>query len=165
MFIKGTELLIDIIYELSVLAPVKVIGVEGNHAKDEEFAMFQVIAARFFNNERISVENGPSSRKYYVFGTNCIGFTHGNEEKERLFGLMQIEQPLNWANTTNHMWLTGHLHHLSVEEKNGVENWSIPALCGNDSWTYKKGYSSKKRTVGFILDSENGLEEVHFINL
>lgn len=165
MFVKGTELLIDIIYNLSVLAPVKVIGVEGNHAKDEEFAMFQVISARFFNNDRVEVDNGPSSRKYYVFGKNCIGFTHGNNEKDRLFGLMQIEQSEKWSKTTNHMWLTGHLHHLAVEEKNGVENWCVPALCGTDSWTFQKGYQSKKRTMGFILDKDNGLEEVHFINL
>lgn len=164
IFKKGLNTLIKAITMLSEMAPVEVALVEGNHGRDEEYMLMQVIEAYFRNSKNIRVNSSSTPRKYFKLGNTTVGFSHGSEEKNRLYGLMQLEVPGYWATTENHLWLTGHLHSLKVESKNGVDVWSIPALTGNDSWTEKKGYKSKKCSMGFIFNEEEGLTDLCFIN-
>lgn len=163
IFKKGTQTIIEAITLLKELGPLSVSLVEGNHGREEEFMMAQVVEAYFKDSEEITVDSSPTSRKYFMLGGSTVGFAHGSEERERLFGLMQIEVPGFWAVTTNHMWLTGHLHSLKVESKSGVDVWSIPALTGNDSWSEKKGYKPKKCSMGFIFD-KSGLTDITFVD-
>ena len=162
IFKFGTEALIKIIDKLANIAPVKVIGVPGNHGYFEETAMFMIIDAYFRNDKRITVDLSSSYRKYHVFGNSLIGFTHGSEEKDRIWTIMQTEVPGYWAMTNAHVFLTGHIHHLKVEEKHGVDVWSVPACCGSDRWTTKNGYNSKSRMMTFIFDKNRGLIENHY---
>lgn len=78
---------------------------------------------------------------------------------------MQNEVPGYWATTNYRIWLTGHLHSLKVESKGGVDVWSIPALTGNDSWSEKKGYHSRKCSMGFIFNNEDSLTDLTFVNV
>jgi hypothetical protein len=72
----------------------------------------------------------------------------------------------DWGNTTTREWLIVLLHSESVTEKNGVVVRRIPSLTGSDQWHYKSGYvTSKKRTMAFIYDKEEGLTETHYVNI
>lgn len=165
IFKRGTQTLIEAITLLSSMAPVHVMLVEGNHGREEEFMMAQVIEAYFKDSKKISVDSSPTSRKYIKIGNSTVGFAHGSEERERLFTLMQNEVPGYWATTNYRIWLTGHLHSLKVESKGGVDVWSIPALTGNDSWSEKKGYHSRKCSMGFIFNNEDSLTDLTFVNV
>ena len=166
MFNKGVETLIETIDMFANIAPVEVMLVQGNHAFYTEFYASCVLSAWYRNSKIVTVDSAPTTRKYIKFGKNSIGFTHGNEEKDRIYGLMQHEAASDWGATTTREWLVGHLHTESVTEKNGVVVRRIPSLSGSDAWHVKSGFvTSKKRTMALIYDMECGLTETHYINI
>jgi len=166
IFKKGTETLIEAIDILETIAPVEVILVQGNHDFATSFYCSCVLEAYYKDSKNVVVNSQPTLRKYIKFGTTLLGFTHGSEEKDRIYGLMQHEASEDWGNTTTREWLIGHLHTESVTEKNGVIVRRIPSLTGSDQWHYKSGYvTSKKRTMAFIYDKEEGLVETHYVNI
>lgn len=166
MFEKGVETVIEGIEILTELAPVEVVLVQGNHDFMTSFYAACVLYAYFKNSKNVIINKNPITRKYIQFGSNLIGLTHGSEEKDRIYGLMQHEVPEMWGNTTTREWLIGHLHHESVTEKNGVIVRRIPSLTGGDAWHQKTGFTgSKKRAVALIYDKEEGLSEMHYITI
>jgi hypothetical protein len=79
---------------------------------------------------------------------------------------MQHEAAMDWGTTTTREWLIGHLHTEGVVEKNGVVVRRIPSLCGSDAWHVKSGFTtSKKRTMAFVYDKEDGLVETLYVNI
>lgn len=165
IFKYGTQVLIDVIDKLADVAPVKLVGVPGNHGYFEETVMFMILEAYFRNDKRVSTELGPEYRKYHVFGQNLIGFTHGSDLKDKIWAIMQQEVPRSWGVTDHRYFLTGHIHHLKVEERNGIEVWSVPALCNNDRWTSKHGWQSRPRAMCFVFDKNFGMDDIKFLNV
>ena len=166
IFDKTTEIIIDVIDRLTSLAPVDVLLVQGNHCRNEELVFGRLLEAYFRNDTLVSVDATPRYRKYVKLGNTLVGFTHGSDEKERLGSLMQTEAKMGWGLTENHIWITGHLHHLAVKEANGIETWTIPSLTAADAWTAKTGFTSaKRRSCSFLIDDIDGMEEVFFANL
>ena len=164
MYKKGAEALIEVIELLARCAPVKVIFVPGNHATNEEYTLSLLVQAYYHNDFRVGVDATATTRKYIKFGESCVGFTHGSEEKDRIYGLMQGEVPSYFASTREHMFITGHFHKLGVSEQHGITVWSVPTLVSPDQWTVSQGYISKKRTMAFVFDKNEGLVETHFVN-
>lgn len=166
LFNKGVETLIQSIDMLSTVAPVCVLLVQGNHDFYTSFYCASVLSAWYRNSSVVSVNSSPTVRKYIRFGKNLLGFTHGSEEKDRIYGLMQCEASEDWGKTTTHEWLIGHLHSEGITEKNGVVVRRIPSLTGDDAWHTKSGYTtSKKRSMAFIYDKEDGLVETYYSNI
>lgn len=166
IFDKATEIVINAIDRLTAIAPVNVIVVQRNHPRFEEMALGRLLEAYFRNDFMVTVDATPKYRKYIKLGATLVGFTHGSDEKERLASLMQTEAKEDWGTTDNHIWITGHLHHLAVKEANGVETWTIPSLTAADAWTAKTGFTSaKRRSCSFLIDNKAGMEEVFFANV
>ena len=166
MFNKGVETLIEAIDMFSNVAPVEVVLVQGNHAFYTEFYASCVLNAWYRNSDIVTVNDSPTVRKYIKFGNNLIGFTHGSEERDRIYGLMQHEAAADWGTTTTREWLIGHLHSEGVVEKNGVVVRRVPSLCGSDAWHVKSGFTtSRKRTMAFVYDKEDGLVETLYVNI
>ena len=168
IFTSAIDVMTKVIEMFSTLAPVKVEYVAGNHAISEDFFLGKVLEAYFRNDDSVKVDANASLRKYIVFGTNLIGFTHGDKEKKDEFGnLMAYECPDYWARTTERCWIVGHLHHIKERtfESNGVVVFTVPSLVADDNWTKGKGLYSKKRTMCFIFDREMGLVETHYFNI
>lgn len=166
IFDKTTEIIINTIDRLTTIAPVDVVMVQRNHRRTEELLLGRLLEAYFRNDYMVTVDATPKYRKYIKLGTTLVGFTHGSDEKERLASLMQTEAKEDWGVTDNHIWITGHLHHLAVKEANGVETWTIPSLTAADAWTAKTGFTSaKRRSCSFLIDNKAGMEEVFFANV
>jgi len=166
MFNKGVETLIEAIDKLSAISKVEVVLVQGNHAGYTEFYAACVLDAWYRNSTTVEVDSMPQTRKYRRFGKNLLGFAHGDSEKDRIFGLMQFEAAEDWGVTKTREWLLGHYHSEGTIEKNGVVVRRIPSLAGNDAWHMKSGFStSRKRSMAFIYDKEQGLIETHYINI
>lgn len=166
MFTSGCELMIDIINIVASRGAVEVVFMEGNHSRTEEYALGKLIEAYYRNTENVTVDATGKLRKYIDLGATVVGISHGSDEKDRIFGLMQCEAPDLWAKAKSRIWLLGHLHHLSVESKNGVDVYRIPSITNNDEWTIKSGYTtSRRRTMAFIFDENEGLIETHFMNI
>lgn len=166
MFKEGLATLISVIELFKQVAPVEVILVQGNHDFFVSFYAACALEFKYENDKLVTVDAGPNTRKYRIFGKNLFGFTHGSEEKERIFTLMQSEAPELWGLSLYRDWFTGHFHKLGVEEKGGVSKWSIPSLCGTDAWHSKMGFTqSIKRVTCFVYDKECGLTDISFVNI
>lgn len=161
MFKKGVETLIEVINMFAQKAPVEVVLIPGNHDTVISFYAACVLEAYYRNDDDITVDCTPRMRKYSRFGCNLIGLTHGSEEKDRIYGLMQVEAAKDWGETTTHEWLVGHLHSEGVTDKMGVVVRRIPSLTGTDAWHAKMGYTmSSKRSCAFIYHKDEGLKEI-----
>ena len=168
IFSSGIELLIEVIDMFHDLAPVNVVWVSGNHGEKEDYFLSKCIEMYYMNIDGVDVDATAFPRKYRKFGTNLIGFMHGDKEKkETIPNLMACEAPAYWSNTSEHVFITGHLHNVRERtfEENGVTVFTVPTLISNDIWTKSKGYNARKRTMCFIFDRENGLVETHYFNI
>lgn len=165
MFEKGVEALIDVIEVLKTMGDnIFLPLVQGNHSTYTEYYAAQFLKAWYRNENNIIVDASATPRKYYQFGVNLFGFTHNSEEKNRIYSLMQIEAPQQWANTIERTWFTGHLHKEDVKEDSGVFVRQAPTMCSTDAWHKQKGYvGSIRRTQGFIYNYKDGLTESHYV--
>lgn len=165
IFKRGGEIIIECIDMLAQVAPVTVILSVGNHARFEENALAQLIAAYYRNDENVIVNSNPFPRKYVEYGVNCIGLTHGSDEKERIYTLMQSEVPEIWGRTKTRVWLTGHIHHRTVltKEDSNVIVFSMSAMAKPDNWTVKSGYTmAMNGCSAYIFDFNKGLSGIEF---
>lgn len=158
------NVLIDTITQLSLIAPVDVVVVAGNHDEQTSFLIGEMLDAYFYNTARVTVANDAAPRKYYKYGTVGIMFTHGNKEKHNDLGMIfAAENPLLWAATTQRYIQIGHHHHnkkikvIANDEYQGFQVQIIPSLSGNDAWHEGKGYDSLKQAKGFTYHKLRGL--------
>lgn len=135
-------------------APVTALVVPGNHDRLTAFHVGDVLEAYYRSNATVTIDNRPRPRKYVQIGTTLLGFTHGNEEKEKDLPLiMATEEPLKWSTTTHREWHTGHLHKSretrwsAGDSFGGVRVRVLPALCSADAWHSLKGYVGELRAA------------------
>lgn len=164
MFEKGIETLIEIIDMLSELAPVHVPLVQGNHDYYTSYSAARVLDAWYRNDENVTIDSAPTTRKYIKFGNDLFGFTHNADERDRIYNLMQIEEPKLWGETLYRTWFTGHKHSEDVVEKGGVIIRQAPSVCSSDAWHKRMGYvGAIKKTQAFIYDKEYGLTDILYV--
>jgi len=164
-FSRGRQLIVNQIDKLSSIAPVDVKIVAGNHDTERAFYLGEALACWYRNCKDVTVDNTPKPRKYYRYGLNLLGFTHGNEEKILdLPVIMASETPKLWAETKYREWHLGHIHQkkeikwISTQEHKGTVIRYMRSLSATDAWHGKKGYINNVRAgEGFIWNKDNGL--------
>lgn len=164
---EGRKIVIETIEKLKRIAPVDVVIVAGNHGNLSEFMLGDLLEVKYEKDINVNVNNSAMSRKYYSYGKNLIGFTHGNEEKSGdLVGIMATEQPNLWAQCRHRFWHLGHFHMMQEKEQQGVKIQYLASLSGSDAWHTKKGYVNNTRGVNsFLYDKEMGLIHRIYFNL
>jgi predicted phosphodiesterase len=161
MFKDGCLLLIDGISKLSDIAPVEVFCVNGNHDFMTSYHATMTIWAFFHNDEKVNVDISISPRKYVEFGKCLIGYSHGDKEKARIDGIMQVEARESWGRTLFREWHLGHLHSEHTTEKNGIIIRNLSSVTGTDAWHYQSGYvGAIKKCQCFLWDKESGLKSI-----
>lgn len=165
LFREGRKIIIEGINYLSQIAPVEVITVPGNHDFARTFYLGDLLEVVYENSTRVKIDNSPKNRKYFQYGKNLIGLTHGNEEKYADLALiMATEQPHLWADTNFRTWFLGHLHtaktisYKATEEVKGVTIRNMRSMSGTDAWHHKKGYVGNIGGAdAFIFDKSEGM--------
>lgn len=165
VFAAGVDAVLNATKILTEIAPVEFIWVPGNHDPETSFFLCKVIEAYFHQSPRVSVDIGPSPRKYRHFGCNLIGFTHGNEERHAdLPTIMAGEMKSAWAQSTCYEWHTGHFHkrketrYLAADTFGAVVVRTIPSIAGTDAWHFRKGYVKGNRVAeAFVFSHTDGL--------
>lgn len=168
VFRKGRQMLIENINKLKEIAPVDVVSLVGNHDETKIYYLNDSLYSWYHNDENVNVDNGPSPRKYYHYGVNLIGLTHGNNEKlSSLPLIMASEVGTLWSITTNREFHIGHLHttratsYQPVAEYSGVIVRHMSSLSGTDSWHFQKGFVNNRRAAEcYILDKEKGTTQI-----
>lgn len=160
-----TDLAIRTVRALLNVAPVHAIFVPGNHDRDDTYWLGKIVEAYYHDHPNVSINNGPSPRKYYRWGNSLFMYTHGNEEKlSDLPAIMGAEAPPEmWAKSRYREVFCGHLHRRSnyylplTEEKGVVIRW-FPSLSKPDEWHRMKGYIGANRGgSGLIYHQEHRL--------
>jgi hypothetical protein len=159
---------LDILREV---APVDVKIVPGNHDELTSFHLGEILSAIYEHDPRVTVDNGPRLRKYYEFGTNLFGFTHGDAERiTELPLLMARENPEAWARCASREWHIGHKH---ISEKfdakaridqdlvsdKGIRIRRLTSLSGHDAWHTKHAYTDRRACEGFVFHRTAGFTD------
>jgi len=157
--------MVRLVDRLISIAPVDVQYVPGNHDLLASYHLSRELKRQYRSTDRVSVDIAYRSRKYYRWGKCLLGLAHANHTKNKwstLPNLMATEVPQDWAATTLHEWLTGHVHSktkretLPVEEHDGVAVRTVPSLTATDAWHFEKGYFSKRAAEAYIYSAEKG---------
>lgn len=97
------------------VADVDLVHCMSNHDWLMGWAMSQAVAGRLRGNSRVRATEynlSEKHRKYYRWGDNLFGLTHGDGAKEeKLYGLMVKEAREHISECQNLYWLLHHVHH------------------------------------------------------
>jgi len=149
IFAVGAEALVLGIERLRAIAPVRLVFVPGNHDRDINYYLATAMKLAFRNDDRVSMDIEPCSRKYWEYGNVLLGMTHmaaKGMKPERLAAIMAGEQKAAWARTTHHEWHVGHTHRaqtydsMPLKEELGVRVRTLPCLTGTDKWHFDQGF-------------------------
>lgn len=162
-FTAGRRLAVEMINQCAMIAPVDVMIIPGNHDEERVFYLGEALSCMYYNSKHVSVDNRAAKRKYYPFGANLIGLTHGyHERKDALSMLMPNEVPKLWAKSRFREWHLGDKHHLAVKEENGITIRILRAISATDTWHFDKGYIGALRgACEFVWHPENGLVSIY----
>lgn len=170
IYANGEQAVIEGIEHCRHIAPVRVLWVPGNHDPETSFYLCRTIDAWFRNTDDVIVDVSPMIRKYYHYGVNLIGYTHGDEEPTKSLPIiMADEKPEEWARSKFREWHIGHVHRERKFDFTKIDTIGstcvrvLPSLAGTDAWHYMKGYvGGNKITQSFLWDKENGLESIFY---
>lgn len=158
------QLLVEMIDKCQSIAPVDALVISGNHDEQRMFMLGDALECWYHANKNVSVDNSARKRKYYPFGCNLIGFTHGCWEKlDRLPFLMSTEVPNLWANSKYREWHTGDKHFkkdvlYKTDESSGMVIRILRSVAGLDAWTFDKGFiGSLKAAESFMWSPTQGV--------
>jgi len=169
-FKMGCEMFIQATNRLKEIAPVELKGIPGNHDLQKTFYLGEVLEVKFENDPNVTVDNSPSTTKYFQYGKCLVGLNHGKDIPVKPM-LMPQEVPLMWAKTTYREWHLGHLHHSKTEtapaseDTQGVIIRHLSSITGRDSYEARKGYFGLGSAQAFLWHKKEGLKSQFIHNL
>jgi hypothetical protein len=168
-------------------APVTVLYCPSNHDWFTGFALARAVAAWFRDCPEVSASDYNTShnhRKYFRYGGNLLGFTHGDGAKEQdLAALMLDEVPQHLDGARRRYWYLHHLHHKIAKrgrghqrrqaEKDligmtvlrddaGLEDTEAPQIeyvrspSPPDGWHHRNGYVNRQAVECFLHCPHDG---------
>ena len=164
MFNAALESHVEIIESLLPDYDIDIIFCPSNHDYQSGWMFARTLAAWFRNAEQVNIDDSISHRKYYQYGRNLIGASHGDGAKMTDMPLLMAnEVPKLWAET---MYRYVYLHHHHHKQRNqfqsgkdyiGVTVEYLRSPSAADSWHYRNGYVGAKKAVeGFVHNFNDG---------
>lgn len=151
------RLLIDCIEILVQVAPVHVQYDPSNHDYTNGFFLAQTIEAWFKNSKNITFNTTVAHRKYYRYGSNLIGTTHGDGAREQDLPLLMAHESKDWNDCKHRYFYIHHIHHKKSKDYMSVNVEALRSPSGTDSWHHRNGYQhSPKAVEGFIHHPVHG---------
>jgi hypothetical protein len=161
-FAVGCEACVDAVdlwVEAGFKVEVKI--VPGNHDTQRVFYLGMYLSAWYNKCKAVSIDNTPNTRKYYVWGRNLIGFSHGDKDYKRLKSVYQTEMREMLSECDNVEWHIAHTHQEKlIEDFGAVIIRTIPSLAQKSAWEYEMGFSGNRRAQAFVWDSDGGLMNI-----
>ena len=151
------KLQVDVIEMLLTVAPVYVQYDPSNHDYLTGFFLVQALAAWFRTCKNIEFNITTAHRKYYAYGSNLIGSTHGDGAKDADLGFLMAHESPDWNKCKHRYFYTHHIHHKKSKDFMSVCVESLRSPSGTDSWHHRNGYQhSPKAIEGFLHHKEHG---------
>ncbi len=139
------EVMLQMIYELRRLHPVKIIWSPGNHDYFASYMLCMTIKEHFKNDDFVEVDLsqkkvGKNIHKCELWGKTLVGFTHRIVNRHALW-VNELAQsfPNEWSKSVFREWHYGDQHkkktiHVSTETVGGVNLRQLTALSPVDKW-------------------------------
>lgn len=156
-FLIAKQLYVDVIEILLSVADVHVVFNPSNHDYTNGFFLAQLIETHFRNCENITFDCSISHRKYFSYGSNLIGTTHGDGAKIDDLALLMAHESKEWVNCKHRYFYVHHFHHKIAKDKMSVCIEALRSPSGTDSWHHRQGYEHTPKAIeGFIHCKRNG---------
>jgi hypothetical protein len=159
IFAEGFDLAMRDIDCLRQVAPVKIIGVPGNHDRLLTVAMLKGLEAAYRGQGDVGIEFSAKTRAYSSFGHTLLGFCHGDGalKPKDYMATMAVEASGLWAETMFRAFFTGHLHSEVVRELVGGTHYQMPSLRGRDRFHERNAYLADAALASYIVDKGRGV--------
>lgn len=164
MFLEAKDLYVKIMELLVTIADVHVVFCPSNHDLQSGWALADSLSSWFHLNSHVTFDTRIIHRKYMTYGSNMLGFTHGDVGKDGdIKDLMADEQPKMWGATKfRYVFLHDKHHYKKLSYRSGKDHIGVTlewlrSPSATDSWHYKEGYVAPKAIEGFIHSRNNGL--------
>lgn len=157
-FLKAKQIYVEVIEKLLSVADVHVMFNPSNHDYTNGFFLADVIKTWFLKSDNVTFDTSIAHRKYYMYGNNLIGTTHGDGAKMADLGsLMSVEAKDYWSQSKHRYIYTHHLHHKIAKDFINVTVEALRSPSAADSWHHRNGYQHAPKAVeGFIHHPEHG---------
>jgi hypothetical protein len=156
-FLIAKQLYVDIIEIMMQVADVHVVFNPSNHDYTNGFFLAQIIEAHFKGSANVTFDCSISHRKYYRYGNNLIGTTHGDGAKESDLALLMAHESKHWQDCNHRYFYIHHFHHKISKDYMSVCVEALRSPSGTDSWHHRNGYQhSPKAVEAFTHDFEYG---------
>lgn len=158
LFTQGCQMLTEAIEKLSKYAPVRTFYTRSNHDEQISYHATCYLSAYFRNDDNVTVDTSPSTRKYVEYGVNLFGFGHGDKEGKRMGSIMPLEAKESWGRTYSREFFLGHFHSRQTEkDANGVLLRYLASPTSTDAWHAQCGYlGAQKNAQMFIRNKVTG---------
>jgi hypothetical protein len=156
-FLTGVKLYVDVITTLMQVADVEVQYNPSNHDYTNGFFLAQLIQTHFRKSKNVTFDVSISHRKYFRYGSNLIGSTHGDGAKQTDLPLLMAHESKDWTECKHRYIYTHHLHHKVSKDVFSVCVETLRSPSGSDSWHHRNGYQHAPKAIeGFIHHPELG---------
>jgi hypothetical protein len=156
-FLIAKQLYVDIIEKLICVADVEVAFNPSNHDYTNGFFLAQLIETHFRNCENVKFNCSISHRKYFVYGENLIGTTHGDGAKQSDLPMLMAHESTDWVNCKHKYFYIHHYHHKISKDYMSVCVEALRTPSGTDSWHHRNGYEHAPKAVeGFVHHKKHG---------
>lgn len=170
------------------VAPVDLIYCPSNHDWLSGWTLAQTVGVWFQSDERVTATEYNLSelhRKYYRYGENLIGVTHGDGAKEAdLYPLMVTEARAHISDCEHRYWYVHHFHHknrkaqgvlshkrekdhigmtmlhnaVRTMEGDNIQIEYVRSPSPPDGWHHRSGYVNRQAVECFLHHPDDGQE-------
>ena len=156
-FLTGVHLYVDVINTLKQVANVHVQFNPSNHDYTNGFFLAQLLEAHFRLDKQVTFDVSISHRKYFNYGLNLIGSSHGDGAKVQDLPLLMAHESDKWQECKHRYFYTHHVHHKTSKDVMSVCVEALRSPSGTDSWHHRNGYQHAPKAIeGFIHHKKNG---------
>lgn len=156
-FLIAKQLYVDILLQLLEVADVHFVFNPSNHDYMSGFFLADVIKTYFKDCDNLTFDTSIAHRKYYTYGYNLIGTTHGDGAKPADLPLLMAQESKDWSATKHRYIYMHHVHHKVSKEYIGVVVEALRSPSGADSWHHRNGFQHAAKAIeGFLHHKLHG---------
>ena len=140
-------------------ARVSVVVLAGNHDPSSHIVLKAALKQRYRDTTRIQFPVVSGAARSDIFwaqhGNTMIAAHHGDKMKPQTLAMICADQCGFWSDTRHRVILTGHRHHLRVEDMPGVSHYTMRAFAPADA--YGANFGGVRGLQAMVFDDKHGL--------
>lgn len=156
-FLMAKKLYVEVVESLMQVADVHFIFNPSNHDYTHGFFLADAIQTWFRDCENVTFDADLRHRKYFKYGNNVIGTTHGDGAKQNNLGeLLSMEATDLIDKGDFRYWYIHHYHHKMAKDTVSCTIETLRTPSEADRWHADNGFVSMPAIEGFIHSKNKG---------